>query len=84
MLITQVKYQQKYEQEIKGKASSDAGAAEVALAKESAEKFSQVTLRSVLPSYGLCSFSDISSISTDTPSHPPDKHAHQDFFVCTT
>lgn len=39
----QVKYQQKYEQEIKGKASTEAGAAEFTLAKENAEKFSQVT-----------------------------------------
>lgn len=39
----QVKYQQKYEQEIKGKASTDAGAAEFALAKDNAEHLSQVT-----------------------------------------
>lgn len=38
----QVKYQQKYEQEIKGKASTEAGAAEFALARENAEHFSQV------------------------------------------
>lgn len=41
--VVQVKYQQKYEQEIKGKASADIGAAEFTLAKENAEKFSQVT-----------------------------------------
>lgn len=41
--VVQVKYQQKYEQEIKGKASTDAGAAELTLAKGNAEKFSQVT-----------------------------------------
>lgn len=40
----QVKYQQKYEQEIKGKASTNAGAAEFALAKEHAEHLSQVRL----------------------------------------
>lgn len=38
----QVKYQQKYEQEMKGKGSFEAGAAEYNLAKENAEKFSQV------------------------------------------
>uniref|UniRef100_A0A673N4E9 Nebulin-related-anchoring protein-like n=1 Tax=Sinocyclocheilus rhinocerous TaxID=307959 RepID=A0A673N4E9_9TELE len=40
-LASDVKYQQKYEQEIKGKASTDAGSAEFALAKENAEHFSQ-------------------------------------------
>lgn len=40
----QVKYQQKYEQEIKGKASTESGAAEFALAKEHAEHLSQVRL----------------------------------------
>lgn len=43
LFLLQVKYQQKYEQEIKGKASTDAGSAEFALAKENAEHFSQVT-----------------------------------------
>lgn len=56
----QVKYQQKYEQEIKGKASTDAGAAELTLAKENAEKFSQVT-RFILFTFknilSYCSFS---------------------------
>uniref|UniRef100_A0AAR2J8C6 LIM zinc-binding domain-containing protein n=1 Tax=Pygocentrus nattereri TaxID=42514 RepID=A0AAR2J8C6_PYGNA len=40
-LASDVKYQQKYEQEMKGKASTDAGAAEFVLAKENADKFSQ-------------------------------------------
>lgn len=43
VVFVQVKYQQKYEQEIKGKASTDAGAAEFAQARENAEHLSQVT-----------------------------------------
>lgn len=38
----QIKYRQSYEQEIKGKASTDAGMAEAVHAKENSENFSQV------------------------------------------
>lgn len=60
LFFVQVKYQQKYEQEIKGKASTDAGSAEFALAKEHAEHFSQVTQCSYAHSmpllYILCGY----------------------------
>lgn len=48
----QVKYKQKYEKE-KGKVSTDAGAAEFALAKEHAEHLSQVRLYLRTSKYSL-------------------------------
>lgn len=42
VVSTQIKYRQTYEQEIKGKASAEAAAAEVVHARENAENFSQV------------------------------------------
>lgn len=40
--LFQVKYHEKYERELKGKGSSEAGTMEFALARENAENFSQV------------------------------------------
>lgn len=41
----QIKYRQMYEQEIKGKASTDAAMSEALHAKENAENFSQVWIK---------------------------------------
>lgn len=40
--LHQIKYRQVYEQEMRGKASAEAGIAEVIHARENAENFSQV------------------------------------------
>lgn len=40
--VLQIKYRQMYEQEMKGKASTEAAVAEAVHAKENAENFSQV------------------------------------------
>lgn len=42
LLSRQIKYRQVYEQEIKGKASTEAAAAEAVHARENGENFSQV------------------------------------------
>ena len=47
LMVSQVKYRQLYEQEVKGQASTEAGAAKVAFAKENAENFSKVRSRRV-------------------------------------
>ena len=47
LLVSQVKYRQMYERDVKGKASTEAGAAEVAFAKENGENFSKVRNRRV-------------------------------------